>query len=139
MDFISMSLPSKWRELIVKGEMSILPTKINFDKVPFTVYFIEEENQRTYIVGEFFCSKTTFWGYGNMDYPCPAYDGDTSMVEVGDGYYIMGGELDKTGLTYEELLSFGKDAEAVVDHYDNLYGWYISKFVFYEQKVISML
>ena len=103
------------------------------------MYFVEERNQSTYILGEFVCEKTTLWGYGNMDYPCPVYDGDPSMVEVGDGYFIKGGELDKTGLSYDELLSFGRDENSYVEHYDTLHGWFISQLIFYAQPTIALL
>ena len=77
------------------------------------------------IACRFVCDRIDTYHYGNMDYPIPAFDGDDSICEIGDGYYITSGELEKTCLTYEELEKYGKGAP--------LYGWHISDLVIYDK------
>lgn len=77
------------------------------------------------VIGEFVCDKIDTYYYRNMDYPIPKFEGDDSVYEVGNGYYITSGELEKTCLTYEELEDYGKGK--------TLYGWHISDIVIYDK------
>lgn len=75
------------------------------------------------VIGEFVCDKVSPFYYGNMDYPIPTYDGDDSVCEIGDGYYITSGELVETCLTYEQIENYGKSK--------TLYGLHISDLKIY--------
>ena len=77
------------------------------------------------IIGEFICDNIDLYAYGDLSYPTPAYDGDPSFCDCGEGYWITVGDLKKTQLTYEELCAYGKSKA--------LYGWHISDLVIYDE------
>ena len=78
------------------------------------------------VMGEFICDKITPYGYDeHIGFPTPAYEGDPSFCDCGEGYWITGEELEKTQLTYEELCAYGKKK--------TLYGWHISDLVIYDK------
>lgn len=77
------------------------------------------------VIGEFVCDKIDVYPYGDMSYPTPAYDGDPSVCECGNGYWIICGEIEQTGLTYEDLEAYGKGK--------TLYGWHISDLKIYDE------
>lgn len=77
------------------------------------------------VIGEFICDKIDVYGYDeHIGFPTPAYDGDPSFCDCGEGYWITCGELEQTCLTEEQMLEYGKKK--------TLYGWHISNLVMYE-------
>ena len=77
-----------------------------------------------HIIGEFICDKVDCYPYGDMSFPTPAYDGDPTVCECGNGYYITCGELEKTCLEYKDLENYGNSK--------TLYGWHISDLKIYD-------
>ena len=78
------------------------------------------------VIGEFICDKIISFGYDeHICYPTPAYEGDDSIHDCGEGYWITGEELEQTCLTYEELCAYGKGKD--------LYGLHISNVVIYDK------
>lgn len=77
------------------------------------------------VIGEFICDKIDRYPYGDMAFPTPAYDGDPTCCECGDGYFITCGELEKTCLEYEDLENYGK--------IKTLYGWHITDLKIYDK------
>lgn len=71
------------------------------------------------VIGSFICDKVDCYPYGDMSFPIPAYDGDPTVCECGNGYYITCGDLEKTCLEYKDLENYGKSK--------TLYGWHITK------------
>lgn len=143
---VMLSIQPKWCELIASGKKTVEVRKTRPSiETPFKCY-IYATKPKTYshpariynsfimpksgecgsgrVVGEFVCDRIDTYQYGNMDYPIPAFDGDDSICEVGDGYWIAFDELDAICLTYEELEKYGKGAP--------LYGWHISDLVIYD-------
>lgn len=87
--------------------------------------FVKDYNdQNGKVVTQFTLNDISIFNYGCMDYPTPSYDGDPSMCKVGDGYFITCGELEKTCLTYNKLLEYGKGK--------TLYGWHIDNLEIYD-------
>lgn len=77
------------------------------------------------VIGEFICDKVDCYPYGDMSFPTPAYDGDPTVCECGNGYYITCGELEKTCLEYKDLENYGKSK--------TLYGWHITDLKIYDK------
>lgn len=77
------------------------------------------------VIGSFICDKVDCYPYGDMSFPIPAYDGDPTVCECGNGYYITCGELEKTCLTDKELESYGNGKK--------LYGWHITDLKIYDK------
>lgn len=78
------------------------------------------------VIGEFICNKISPFSYDeHVGFPTPAYEGDPSFYDCGDGYWITGEELEKAQLTYEELCAYGKKK--------SLYGWHISDLIIYDE------
>lgn len=145
MKAVMLSIQPKWCELIASGKKTIEVRKTAPKlKTPFKCYIYETYNDKyvdvgTYwwgtnksfdhackkVIGEFVCDKIYPFYYGNMDYPIPAFDGDERMCEIGDGYYITSGELEKTCLTYEEFEKYVKGK--------TLYGLRISDLKIYDK------
>jgi len=135
---ILISIQSEWVYDIFSGKKTIEIRKtIPKRKLPIDVYIYCTKNAPrlaqgwTYcnnalnpinlangkVIAKFTLNKINRYDYGNMDYPMPAYEGDPTCKKVGDGYWIKCGELERTCLTYEELLKYGKGK--------TLYGWHI--------------
>lgn len=125
---------------IANGEQSIITAKSAPKEVPFKVYMyqtkhkcgckiINEVLDGVYnsgkVIGEFICDKIDRYPYGDMAFPIPAYDGDPTCCECGNGYFITCGELEKTCLAYEDLENYGNGKR--------LYGWHISDLKIYDK------
>lgn len=134
---VIISVQPKYCELIASGRKTIEVRK-TAPKIdtPFKVYIYQTKKKWIYkllkklglyqgkVIGEFVCDKIDTYVFGDMDIPTPAYDGDSSCIEIGDGYFITNGELEQTSLTYEELCNYGKGKP--------LYGLHISNLVIYD-------
>ena len=135
---ILLSIQPKWVEKILNGEKTIeirktmpkceLPIDVFIyctkSKKDFVFQHIPTDNEIIHsrcingnVVAKFTLNKVDRYDYGNMDYPTPAYEGDPTCAKIGDGYWIRCFELDKTCLTYDELVEYGKGK--------TLYGWNI--------------
>ena len=78
------------------------------------------------VVGEFVCDKVQPYMYSeHIGFPTPHYEGDDSFYDCGEGYWITCGDLEKTCLTHEELMSYGNKK--------TLYGWHISDLIIYDK------
>ena len=100
-----------------------------FGADPFYANDLFTENDNFYlmngkVVGEFTCNEVDTYFYGDLSFPTPQYEGDPSVCDCGFGYFITCGELEKTGLTGEEIEEFGKGKK--------LYGWKISDLKVYD-------
>lgn len=84
-----------------------------------------ERNLNGKVVAEFTLNKVDAYYYGDLSYPIPSYEGDTSIKELPDGYFITSGDLKKCCLTYEELLKYGNKK--------TLYGWKIDNLKIYDE------
>lgn len=141
---VMLSIQPKWCELIANGKKTIEIRKTRPSiKTPFKCYIYCTKNdmsepflyytkgwkelttEKGKVIGYFVCDKIDTYYYGNMDYPTPKFEGDDSVCEVGDGYYITSGELEETCLTYEELEDYGKGK--------TLYGWHITALKIYDE------
>ncbi len=145
---VMISIQPKWCELIASGRKTIEVRKtIPKIPIPFKCYIYHTVTRNAgvgfnhwcgcwqlpngdfvnaggKVVGEFVCDKIDTYVFGDMDIPTPAYNGDSSCIEIGDGYFITNGELEQTSLTYEELCNYGKGKP--------LYGLHISNLVIYD-------
>ncbi|MCM1043266.1 MAG: hypothetical protein NC350_03540 [Corallococcus sp.] len=88
--------------------MSVLPLKTFFSEPPFKVYFVETRDDHVYAFAEFVCDEITSFYYGYMDYPLLTYGEKPYMCKVGNGYYVLDKDLERIGLTYDELFEYGK-------------------------------
>lgn len=142
---VMISIQSKWVAEIASGNKTIEVRKTKPKlETPFKVYIYETYDKKyvntgTYffdthinyvhkcskVIGEFECDRIDTYFYGEMKIPTPAYDGDDSCIDCGEGYYITCGELKETCLTYEEFENYGKGR--------TLYGWHISNLVIYDK------
>ena len=143
-----ISIQSKWCDLIASGrkKIEVRKTAPKID-TPFKCYIYHTVTRNAgvgfnhwcdcwqlpngdfvnaggKVVGEFLCNKIDTYGFGDMAIPTPAFDGDPSCQEFGDGYFITCGELKQACLTYEELCAYGKGKI--------LYGFHISDLVIYD-------
>lgn len=131
---VLMSIHPKWCEKIFNGSKTIEVRKTAPKEVPFKVYMYETKMgfveavrgtcpkcafSRGKVIGEFICDKIDCYPYGDMAFPTPAYDGDHTVCECGNGYYITCGELEKTCIEYKDLENYGKGK--------TLYGWHITE------------
>ena len=131
----------KWCKMIFNGKKTI-EVRRNRPKLepPFEVLVYETKGQfiksvkgacttygygRGKVIGSFICDKIDCYPYGDMSFPIPAYDGDPTVCECGNGYYITCGELEKTCLKYKDLENYGKSK--------TLYGWHISDLKIYDK------
>lgn len=122
---IIMVLTPEECSLLFNGNMSMLVRKSMPKKLtpPFKVYVYQKKHKggkaiinevlnSVYgggkVIGEFVCDKVDCYPYGDMSFPIPAYDGDPTVCECGNGYYITCGELEKTCLEYKDLENYGK-------------------------------
>ena len=150
MKVVMLSLRPQWCEKIFNGEKTIevrktrplidMPFKVyvyqtkitfkvrnwqeNFQSIVFTPNGGAEDGNGK-VIGEFICDKIDCYPYGDMAFPTPAYDGDPTCCECGNGYYITCGELEKTCLEYKDLENYGKSK--------TLYGWHISDLKIYDK------
>lgn len=128
-------------ERIASGKQTIIVAKSAPKEVPFKAYiYMTATKERCHfweyitayqnnkgdildgsqkVIGEFVCDKVDCYPYGDMSFPTPAYDGDPTVCECGNGYYITCGDLEKTCLEYKDLENYGKSK--------TLYGWHITK------------
>lgn len=147
MKAVLLSVKPKWCELIASGKKTIEVRKSAPKEVPFKAYIYmtaTKERCRFWeyitayqnnkgdilngsqkVIGEFICDKVDCYPYGDMSFPIPAYDGDPTVCECGNGYYITCGELEKTCLEYKDLENYGKSK--------TLYGWHISDLKIYDK------
>ena len=139
MKSVLISIQPQWCELIASGKKTIEVRKSAPKEVPFKAYIYmtaTKERCRFWeyitayqnnkgdilngsqkVIGEFVCDKVDCYPYGDMSFPTPAYDGDPTVCECGNGYYITCGDLEKTCLEYKDLENYGKSK--------TLYGWHI--------------
>lgn len=141
MKAVLISIQPKWCELIASGEktVEVRKTKPKLE-TPFKCYIYctqgkfadlgvignEIYQKRGKVIGEFVCDKIDTYFYDeHIGYPTPQYEGDESFYDCGKGYWITCADLDKTCLTEEELLGYGKAGSLV--------GWHISDLVIYDK------
>lgn len=137
MKSVLISIQPKWCELIASGKKMIEVRKSAPKEVPFKVYMYQTKKRWIYkllpwlkerqakVIGEFICDKIDRYPYGDMAFPTPAYDGDPTCCECGNGYFITCGELEKTCLEYKDLENYGNGK--------TLYGWHISDLKIYDK------
>lgn len=147
MKSVLVSIQPQWCELIASGKKIIEVRKTAPKEVPFKAYIYmtaTKERCRFWeyitayqnnkgdilngsqkVIGEFICDRIDCYPYGDMSFPTPAYDGDPTVCECGNGYYITCGELEKTCLEYKDLENYGKSK--------TLYGWHISDLKIYDK------
>ena len=137
---VLISILPNWVEKICSGEKTIEVRRTRpLIDMPFKVFVYETKAQfvksirgacttfgygRGKVIGEFICDKVDCYPYGDMSFPTPAYDGDPTVCECGNGYYITCGELEKTCLKYKDLENYGKSK--------TLYGRHISDLKIYD-------
>ena len=141
MKAVLISIQPKWCELIASGKktVEVRKTKPKLE-TPFKCYIYctqgkladlgvignEIYQKRGKVIGEFVCDKIDTYFYDeHIGYPTPQYEGDESFYDCGKGYWITCADLDKTCLTEEELLGYGKAGSLV--------GWHISDLVIYDK------
>lgn len=145
---VMLSIQPKWCELIASGTKTIEVRKNRPQiETPFKCYIYETKgksadmlvrkdsngesvvtynNGKGRVIGEFICDKIETYVYDeHIGYPTPAYDGDDSFCDCGEGYWITSNEIQSTCLTSDELLAYGNGK--------NLYGWHISDLVIYDK------
>ena len=137
MKSVLISIQPQWCELIANGTKTIEVRKSAPKEVPFKVYMYQTKKRWIYkllpwlkerqakVIGEFICDKIDRYPYGDMAFPAPAYDGDPTCCECGNGYFITCGELEKTCLAYEDLENYGNGKR--------LYGWHITDRKIYDE------
>lgn len=137
MKSVLISIQPQWCELILSDKkiIEVRRTRPNIE-VPFKVYIYQTKKRWIYkllpwlkerqakVIGEFICDKIDRYPYGDMAFPTPAYDGDPTCCECGNGYFITCGELEKTCLAYEDLENYGNGKR--------LYGWHITDLKIYD-------
>lgn len=77
------------------------------------------------VVGYFICDKIDTHCYTDLSCPNPSYEGDDSMVNCGDGYWLSDNDCEPTCLIYNELIDYGKGKD--------LYFWHITDLVIYDE------
>ncbi len=114
MESILLSMKPQRCEKVVSGEITIdiRKTRVNI-VTPFKVYLYCTKPKRAnsdkvkvgHVVGEFICKSISYYPFREMFAP-PLWE-----EILGNAYYITCGELDKTGMSYEELCSYGNEKD----------------------------
>ena len=138
MKSVLISIQPKWCELIGSGEKTLEVRKTCPKlETPFKCYIyctkdvkhrLDDGKRRIdgNVIGEFICNEVSVFLYDeHISYPTPKYDGDPSIYDCGEGYWITCGELEKTCLSHDELMKYGNKKD--------LYGWHISALAIYDK------
>ena len=124
-------LPVKVYIYCTKGSPYLLDLRkhthltFNYELIDCCYQKYDKYNLNGKVVAEFTLNKVDAYYYGDLSYPIPSYEGDTSIKELPDGYFITSGDLKKCCLTYEELLKYGNKK--------TLYGWKIDNLKIYDE------
>ena len=114
MTTILISIKPEWFDKIFCTKEKKIEARVKFNvEAPFRAYVYCTQDKPDYfasgtVAGVFECNKVDTYGWGNLDYPAPCYDGDPSVVEVGEGYFVTGADLQNMCLSYEQFEAYGK-------------------------------
>lgn len=127
MQSILLSMRPNRCEKVVNEQLTldVRKTRVNIE-TPFKVYIYCTKPRRVksnivkvgHVIGEFICRKMHFFPFMEMFVP-PDWE-----VSLGNQYYITCGQLDRTGMSYEELCKYGAEK--------HLYGLEISDLRIYD-------